>query len=255
MEAAIIDTKHNNPPSSAELLQSELAEKHYKILDGAANLVAAASRIPQVIEDDATAGKASDYIKMVTGSMKNLEAERVNEKEPFLSLGRIVDGFFKKRIDELTGAKLTASRPLDTWLKKKAAEEQRKRMEEAAELRRQQEEQEKAAKMLANAQMQSQADKMLDQALITEQVAKKAEASAVAKPADMAQSRGSSGARAALVTRWVGEVIDIGSLDLEALRFHINPEALQKAVNSFVAAGGRKMHGVKIYEKSETVVR
>ncbi len=255
MQNNIATIGDNLPPNSAEALQTTLAEKHYKILEGAANLVNAASRIPQVIEDDETAGKAGDYIKMVTGSMKNLEAERVNEKEPYLSLGRVVDGFFKKRIDELTGAKMTASRPLDTYLKKKAAEEQRKRMEEAAELRRQQEEQEKAAKMLADAQMQPQADKMLDQAVITEQVAKKAEASAVAKPADMAQSRGSSGSLASLRTVWVGELTDTLTLDLEKLRHHINPADLQKAVNSFVRAGGRELAGAKIFEKSETVVR
>ena len=71
----------------------------------------------------------------------------------------------------------------------------------------------------------------------------------------MAKTRGTTGAVSNLRTVWVGEMADIVMLDLEVLRYHISPEALQKAVNSFVKAGGRKLTGAKIYEKSETVVR
>ncbi len=49
--------------------------------------------------------------------------------------------------------------------------------------------------------------------------------------------------------------MDVETLDLEILRHHLNPDALQKALNSYVTAGGRLLRGAKIYEKSETVVR
>ncbi len=246
---------HNQPPSDMEILQGAMNEKHARVLDGAAKLIEAAVRIPDVIEDDETAGKASDYIKMVTGCRKNIETIRVSEKEPHLKMGRLVDGFFKVKTDLLDNAMTRAKRPLDNWLKKKAAEEQARRNEEAARLRRESEEQAAAAALLEKAKLQPQAESMLDQAQITAAVADKADKAAEAKPAEMAKSRGDSGALATLRTRWVGELTDIGTLDLEALRFHINPDALQKAINSFVAAGGRKLHGGKIYEKSETVVR
>ena len=110
--------------------------------------------------------------------------------------------------------------------------------------------------MLEDAKLQPEAEKMLDQATVTEQVAVKAEQVAqAARPNELAQSRGASGSLSSLRTVWVGEVISIESLDLNALRFHISQDALQKAVNSFVKAGGRKIHGAKIYEESSVVTR
>lgn len=244
------------PPESPEdTLGASLTEKHAKLLDGATRMIEAADRIPIIIEDEENAGKASDFIKMVTGLQKGLEAERVNEKEPYLRLGRAVDGFFKVKIDALSTAAARAKRPLDTFLKKKAAEEQRRRQDEANVLRQRQEEEARAAQLLANANLAPEADKVMDQAVITEQQAAKAQQAAEAKPADMTHSRGESGARAALVTTWKGEIIDQALLDLNALRFHINPEALQKALNSFVKAGGRELVGARIFEDSQTVVR
>lgn len=246
---------HNNPPTDAEILKTTLADKHSKLFSRANDLISAADRIPATIADADTAGKISDYIKQLTGSKKNLEAERVNEKEPYLTLGRVVDGYFKQTTDALDGAAMKAKRPLDSWLKLKAEEERRARVEEARLLREKQEQEERDAKMLQDAKLKPEADKMLDQAIITEQVAIKAEAAVQAKPAELAHSRGTSGALASLRTRWVGELVDVGAIDLEKLRHHLNPDALQKAINSYVSAGGRELSGVNIYEKSETVVR
>lgn len=257
METALKDANYisNNPPTDGEIMQAQLNTKHEKLLTGAGKLLDAAERLPAIITDDETAGKASEYIKLVTGCVKNLEAERVSEKEPYLTLGRLVDGFFKKTTDALAGAKTKAQRPLDMYLKEKAMAEQRRRMAEAAELQRKAEEDAKAARMLEAAKLKPEAEKMADQAIITAQQANKAVASAMEKPADMAQSRSSSGALATLRTRWVGVLEDAGALDLEKLRHHISPEALQKAINSYVAAGGRELAGAHIFEKSETVVR
>lgn len=245
----------NNPPSDMEILQAALTEKHGKVLDGAAKLIEAASRIPEEIADEDTAGKASDFIKLVTGCRKNVETIRVSEKEPYLKMGRLVDGFFKVKTDALDGATARAKRPLDNWLRKKAAEEQQRRNEEAAALRRKSEEEAAAAALLEKAKLQPEAESMLDQAQITAAVADKADKAAEAKPADMAKSRGDSGALASLRTVWVGELADAGILDLEKLRHHLNPDALQKAINSYVRAGGRELKGANIFEKSETVVR
>ena len=245
----------NNPPTDAEMLHKALETKHEKLLGGAARLLGAADRLPAVIEDDETAGKASDYIKLVMGCVKNLEAERVNEKEPYLTLGRLVDGFFKTTTEALAGAKVKAQRPLDAYLKEKAMAEQRRRNEEAARLRAESEAQAAAAQALEKANMKPQAEAVLDQAVIAAQQAAKAEKHADAKPAEMSQSRSASGAVASLRTRWVGELVSIEALELDIIRHHIAPEALQKAINSYVAAGGRVLKGANIFEKSETVVR
>jgi hypothetical protein len=166
-----------------------------------------------------------------------------------------VDGFFKTVTDSLDGAKMKAQRPLDSYLKRKAAEEHARRMEEARKLRDEALAQAAAAHALEQAKMSVPAAKVLDQSIITEQQAQKAEQHAAAKPAEMAQSRSASGALASLRTIWVGELADIGTLDLEKLRHHLNPADLQKAINSFVRAGGRELAGAKIYESSQTVVR
>lgn len=246
---------HNLPPTDSEILQTGLSEKHNKLLGGAARLIEASERLPGIIEDDETAGKASEYIKQVTGCVKNLESQRVNEKEPYLTLGRIVDGFFKKTTDALSGAKIKAQKPLDLYLKNKAMAEARRRAEEAETLRRDAEAQQAAARALETANMKPQAEILQDQANITSQQADKAERAVAAKPADMAQTRSTSGAVATLRTRWVGDIAELEKIDLEKLRPFIHIEALQKAVNLFVSAGGRELIGVTIYEKSETVVR
>ncbi len=246
---------HNNPPSDAETLQWKLRDDHHIQLTNAQKLVEAAGRMPTEITDEETAGKATDFIKMVTGSRKAIEALRVNEKEPYLTLGRVVDGFFKVVTDSLDGAKNKAQRPLDNYLKEQADIERRKRIEEAAELRRKAEEEAMTAAAMEKAKQTDAAADMLSQASISELGANRLDKIAEAKPADLAKSRGVSGALASLRTWWVGEIVDIDRLHLDTLRHHINPDALQKAVNSYVAAGGRILAGAKIFEKSETVVR
>jgi hypothetical protein len=256
MQDQIAKIGDNLPPANTpENLQIDLADRHEKVLTGARNLIGAAARIPEVIDDEETAGKAGDYIKQVTGCVKNLEALRVSEKEPYLSLGRVVDGFFKRTQDSLNTSKMAAEKPLGVYLKKKAAAEQKRRDDEAAALRAKQAEEEKAAKMLQDAAMVPQAEQMLDQAIITEQAVAKAEVQAAAKPADMAKSRGDAGSLASLRTVWVGELEDQDKLDLERLRHHLHPDALRKAINSYVSGGGRELRGAKIYESSKPVVR
>ena len=84
--ARIATIGDNNPPNDAENLRLTLQDNHAQALTHAQQLIEAATRMPTVIEDDATADKASDFIKMLMGRKKTLETARVNEKEPYLSL-------------------------------------------------------------------------------------------------------------------------------------------------------------------------
>lgn len=245
----------NNPPSEMELLTARLKMQHDKPLAYAGNLINAAERIPAEITDSETEQKAVDFIKQVVNSKKTLETIRVAEKEPFLTLGRAVDGFFKSVTDNLDAAKIKAQRPLDAHLKRKADEERRKREEEAKEARRIAEEQALVAAALEKAKQSEAANDMLSQATISDMGADRLEKMAEVKPSELAKARGTTGSVASLRTRWVGEVVSIADLPLDLLRYHISPDALQKAVNSFVAAGGRELKGANIYEKSEAVVR
>lgn len=245
----------NNPPNDADTLQQTLRENHDDQLQHAEKLIAAADRIPSEINDDETAGRAADFIKQVNASKKSLESIRVAEKEPYLNLGRVVDGFFKTVDTKLTGALSKAKMPLDNYTKRKAEAERQRLLKEAEEKRIQAEEQAKAAAAMEKAKQGEAANDMMMQATIAEAGAAKLESMANAKPAAISQTRSESGALASLRTTWVGEITDIATLDLETLRFHLSPDALQKAVNSFMRAGGRELKGARIFEHTETVVR
>ena len=65
----------------------------------------------------------------------------------------------------------------------------------------------------------------------------------------------------ALTTKMLEELlqvfdeIDRASLDLEALRFHIPADGLEKAVRSLIKAGGRELRGTRIFETTVATVR
>ena len=256
MQTASSPLGHNLPPSDVDILQERLRGAHADLLNHANELCDEALVAKNVeINDDAGAGPISDLIKLITGTRKNLESARVSEKEPFLAHGRAVDGFFKLTIDKLDNAMRTAKAPLDEWLRKKAAAERRARDEEARRLREQQETERKAALLLQQTNQKEAAATLVDQSAITGQQAAKAEVLAEARPAHLSQTRSAGGAMAQLRTRWVGELLDQKTIDLEKLRHHINPDHLQAALNSYVRAGGRELMGAKIHEVSEAVVR
>ncbi|MGE4043422.1 MAG: hypothetical protein AB7F35_01120 [Acetobacteraceae bacterium] len=242
---------HNNPPTEAEIIRDRLADTHKAALAKADELIAAVSRVPATCEDEDTAGKISDLVKMLSAQHKTVEAARVQEKEPHLAAGRAVDGFFKAVTERLAVAKATAEKPLDAFVKAQAEAERKRRAEEAERLRLEAEAKAAEAEAMAGNNVKA-SDAMLTFAAHTEQQAAKLEE---ARPADLAKTRGSIGSVASLRTRWVGEVTNAAALDLEKLRPHFSADALQKALNAYVAAGGRELTGASIYEKSDTVVR
>tara|TARA_R110000868_G_scaffold350642_4_gene611924 strand:+ start:639 stop:1226 length:588 start_codon:yes stop_codon:yes gene_type:complete len=80
-------------------------------------------------------------------------------------------------------------------------------------------------------------------------------AEATAKAADLSRTRGDHGSVSSLRTFWTFSDVERATIDLEVLRHHIPEEALEKAVRSFVKAGGRELAGARIFEDTKTVVR
>jgi hypothetical protein len=72
---------------------------------------------------------------------------------------------------------------------------------------------------------------------------------------DLDQVRSELGALASLQTTTTFENLDRRKLDLEKLRDHLPIDALEKAVRSFIKAGGSKIRGVKIVERKSVTVR
>jgi hypothetical protein len=121
---------HNNPPSRIEEVNKNLKFTHSALEGRGAELLEACERVPDVQDDD-TAGKAADFIKQVTACIKTAEATRKDAKEPSLAEGRAIDGFFKAISEPLLEAKKKIDTNLSVFLRKKEAEERRKREEEA----------------------------------------------------------------------------------------------------------------------------
>lgn len=252
------DTLSNNPPADANPLRDRLAEESTTLLARRDELLNGAARVPATVEDDETAGKVADFIKLTTACIKSAEALRVGRKEPFLESGRIVDGFFKAVTDPLDKMKRGIEARLTVWQRFKAEEERRVRQEAERVAR---EAAEAAAAAARAAELAVQDERLLNAAIEAAARAKQAQADAVVaekaaavKPAELSRTRGEVGAVASLRTFWDFTDLERDTLDLETLRQHLPADALEKAVRSFVKAGGRQLRGCRIFENTATRV-
>lgn len=249
----------HNAGNMAESLRDDLSEKHQDVRTRAAELIAAADRVPASVDSDETAGKIGDFIKQITACHKAAEGARVAEKEPHLAASRIVDGFFKAITDPLEKAKKDIERRLTAYLREKADAERRAR-EEAARIER--EAAEAARKAAEEAERQAQDSATLQTAIDAEAAAKQAAAdaekarkAAEVNAAELSRNRGDYGSVSSLRTFWDFSDLDRAALDLETLRHHLPTDALEKAVRSFIKAGGRDLRGVRIFENTQAAVR
>ncbi|MBN9497825.1 MAG: hypothetical protein J0H39_13800 [Alphaproteobacteria bacterium] len=245
----------NNPPDPIADLRDRLAESNKPLLDRAAELQAAASRMPE-ITDDNSAGKVADFVKLVSAAIKNAEACRVDAKEPFLASGRIVDTFFKTSVvDPLGALKIATERKLTAYLQAKEAERRRAAEEEARRVREEAEARARAAQEAEARGATHEAAAAMDAAVAKEAEAESAAEQAAARPAELSRTRGEIGSVASLRQVWKGEIASRQDLDLEALRPYLPIAALETALNGFVKAGGRELRGARIYQHTSAAVR
>lgn len=248
----------NRPPETPPI-RDRLAEDYDTLTKRRDELLAAADRAPAVIEDEDTAGKVTDFVKQLAAAHKAAETHRVGEKEFFLDGGRQVDGFFKTITEPLAKAKKAVEARLTTYQRAKAAEERRRRVEEEytarVEADRLARETARREQEVRDAETLEDAIAAEDAAVIAKAAAEQAHKAAQAPAADLSRSRGDYGGVASLRTFWSFRDLDRAELELEPLRQHLPQDSLDKAVRSFVKAGGRKLRGVEIFEDSATVVR
>lgn len=121
---------HNNPPEDP--LLDRLMDEHAGLIKRRDELLAGAGRAPGSIDDEETAGKMADFVqKQIDPFLKRAKDVHQSEKEPFLSGGRTVDGFWHKLVDDIEKAKTALNARRKAYADKKAAEERRRREEEA----------------------------------------------------------------------------------------------------------------------------
>ena len=270
MSDAAVPQIGDNEPASPVL--EKLREDYSKELARAQELTIAFSRAPTEIGDDHSgegvvsaeevAGKMGDFVQQFTAVIKSAEAAHKKEKEPYLTSGRTVDNFFKVNlIEPMKKLKAALVKRITVYERAKANEE--KRIREAAE-KEAREAAEEAARKAAEAEAAMETDAEVDDALVkaeeaaaAQEAAAEAAAKASATNAELSRTRGQRGSVASLRTEWKGDLIDRDKLDLEALRQHIPEDALKKAINAFVKAGGRGNlgGGAHIREVDSAVVR
>lgn len=254
-----IPRDHNRPPGLVEEIRASLATDGAALCRRRDELLASFLRAPAEIADQETSGKVSDLVKLIASCQKNAEGERVSRKEPYLEASRAVDGFFKLITEPLDKAKRALEQRLTAW-QRKVADAERRRREEADRLAREEAERQRRDAEAKAAALKTEAD--LGAAIVAEDKARQAEAdaeaarkAAAAKPAELSRERGELGSVASLRTYWDFRDLDRATLDLEILRPHLPQDALEKAVRSFIKAGGRQLRGCDIFENSATVVR
>src|SRR5579859_1871141 len=170
-----IDIGHNQPPSPTDLLREELENSAATILRRRDELLAAMERVPTVIMDETVCGRVADFVKQVTGCYKLAENARTAAKEPHLSAGRIVDGFFKGITDPLEKIRRSLDQRLTVYQRAKADAERRAR---EAEAERQRIEAERLRREAEEAAAKLEAEADLPDAVAAEQAAEQAAADA-----------------------------------------------------------------------------
>lgn len=130
---------HNNPPENMQQglatagLVQRLDDAHKELRARVDALMEQAKAVPATLGADLE-GKVTDLVSLIKACTKELARLHRQEKEPYLSGGRIVDAFFKGPADKLTLVADDLQRRLGAWLQQKAAEERRQReAREAAE--------------------------------------------------------------------------------------------------------------------------
>lgn len=237
----------------ATRIREDLAEKHAVLAARRDQLIEAEGRVPEIGDDD-QAGKVSDLVRLITAATQAAESARKTEKEPHMAAARAVDGFFRDIAEPLDALKTRVSRRLTAYLTAKAERERRAREDEARRLREEAERQATAAAQV-EAAAPAAAAIVMEQAIATEAQAAEAARAAQAKPAELSRTRGDVGSVASLRVRWVGEVTDRATLDLEALRPYLPIAALQTALNWAIKAGVREIRGATIKRESNAAVR
>ena len=284
---------HNLPPTEQEQLRSYLIDNNLDLRERQEQLLAGATRAPETIDDEETAGKMGDFIKQLTAFDKTCETKRVGTKEPYLSAERTVDGFFKGLAKPITDAKTRLHARLTDYLRRKEAAERLRRENEAraaqAEADRLAAEARKAAEVaqaeadrlaaekrlaeLADTELSAESTKTTDAAadqataamrLAAQASADAAEAekAATAKASDLSRTRGDFGAVAGLQTFWDHKDLDRSNLDLETLRPFLPMDALEQSVRGYIKLnkealdrGQAQIKGVVIFKNTRAAVR
>lgn len=207
-------------------------------------LAARANAAPREITGDEDLHLIRTLVGDARTLSKTIDAKRVEEKAPHLEAGRTVDEFFGALTKRLARIADAFQRIADDHATKLAKEAKRRAAEEAA-LKRAEEEKARAA---ARAAEEAARPKVAAKADAKAEEAARAAAELEAKPAADFVPLASDG-EALGKLEWTYEVEDPNAIDLVALRPYLKLDAVEVAIRAFMKMGGRKLAGVRIFQK------
>jgi hypothetical protein len=207
------------------------------------------ARLPDVVTDEEQAGRIAEFVRQCTAEEKKAATRHDDAKRPYLTLGKLVDGFFGGYARRLKEAKAKAQHRLTVYL---AEKDRRAREEHAAEQRRHAEAQRQAAEeQRRKAEAAARRPFGAPPLPVPTPVAP---AAPVPPPAPV-QVRGSYGAVTGLVTKPDFEIEDIAQIPLNKLRPYIPRAAIEQAIRAFMRAGGTELKGVKFVDRVQARTR
>jgi hypothetical protein len=250
---------HNNPPEPIDpvaALKDRLAVDHADLVTGFHNFELACARVPDPINSEEEAGLATDFIAQCQLQIKTADAAHKREKELFLTSGRVVDAFFKRRCEELTLALAPPIARLKAYRDRVAAAARRRHHEAqqraeaeahcAAELRAE-------AKRLAHeAKSEEDRARAAEQLRLAEDAALRAAIAEqqVAEALEPTRIRGDYGATAYVRRSWTFEVVDLDQVPREYMS--LDTEVVREAINKDKV---REIPGLRIFETEALRVR
>lgn len=249
---------HNNPPSTIEAIKDKLAEDNAKVLKRAQDLIDSANRVPDTIEDQETSNKITDLERLIGVCWKAADEARDKQKRPYMEIANAVQDFFRPTLDGLIAARTKVKAAQTRFLVAEEAKERKRRqdLKDAADAEARRLADEAAA--LEKEGKVEQAEVVMEKALVKDDDAVFFEEKSKATGISVASGTGEvTGAKSSLRYKATGEIEDMNTLDLEALRPYIKVADAQKFLNQFVAVNGvtKQIKGAKIWNKPESVNR
>jgi hypothetical protein len=246
--------------AAVERAPAVIEDSHYKFIDpDTGEPIIDPETGAQVVEFRTAADwyeRISETVVIINKCMKAAEAGHKKEKAPYLNGGRAVDSFFNQRIiAQLEESKRTLEARQTVYLRKKAAEEEARRIEEArkaaeeADRLRQIAEQE-AAKA-RNAEEAERAAQLQKDAQQAEADSLKAGKAAAAGLADISRQRTISGVTSGLRAYWDFSVEDYSKVNLDQLRPYLKRDAIDDAIRAAIRLDIRDIDGVKIFQSTK----
>lgn len=142
----VITNLHNQPPTDEQILQDRLAVDYKKYVDEYDTAVKQESFLPEEIATDEDQGKYSDYDKSLTSIRTDFDAFNKKEKKPHDLKVKIINAFFKTKIESIQAIEKRIGEKMTTFSKKKEETERRIAQEKADAAARE------AARLLKEAQ-------------------------------------------------------------------------------------------------------